>query len=157
MPIFNRSWSSVALSPSGVQMRMQFVFGCFHFLSLGKQSSGSMRTVSKLIHGANVQKHSSRSSSRWVKPMLFVGGFQVFSKQQPSPFQRLGRGFRSTSWPVLTRIGKNRGLREYHMRRMILWRRWGREPWMSTHEARAIAAWNGQLRQRGCLERTGNL
>ena len=61
-----------------------------------------------LTLGVSVQRHFSRSYFHWVKPMLFVGEFLVFSKQQVNLSQRLGRGFRSMSWPILTmgcRIG----------------------------------------------------
>ena len=43
------------------------------------------------------------------------------------------------------------------MRGMILWRRWWRKSRRSTHQARAIAAWNGQLRQRSGLQSASDL
>jgi hypothetical protein len=37
-----------------------------------------------------------------LKPMPFLEEFQVLRKQQRNIFSRLGKGFKSTSWPVLT-------------------------------------------------------
>ena len=47
----------------------------FPFSLLGEQNSGFMLTRLLWILGTNVPRHSSRSSSRRAKPMLFVVGF----------------------------------------------------------------------------------
>ena len=47
------------------------------FLSWGERSNGFMLTRLPWILGTNVPRHSSRSSSRLAKPMLFVVGFRT--------------------------------------------------------------------------------
>src|SRR6185312_15748745 len=51
--------------------------------------------------GPNAPRRSSQNSSRWAKQMLCAGEFQVSSRRGWNPSQKLGRGCRNTSWPVL--------------------------------------------------------
>ena len=73
------------------------------FSLLGRErSNGFILTRLLWTLGTNVPSHSSRSSSRRVKPMLFADGFQTSSRHQMSQFLKLGRDFRSASLRVCT-------------------------------------------------------
>ena len=88
--------SSAVLLLSRVYCKMQSGSVYFCSLSWGERSNGFMLTRLLWTLGTNVPRHSSRSSSRWAKPMLFMDGFRTFSRHQMSQFLKLGRYFRST-------------------------------------------------------------
>ena len=75
----------------------QFLELCSTFVIKGVRSNSFMLTRLLWILGTNVPRHSSRSSSRRAKPMLFVVGFRTSSRHQMSQFRKLGRGFRNQS------------------------------------------------------------
>ena len=95
-------WSSAVLLLSRVYRKMQSGSVCFCFLSWGERSNGFMLTRLLWIFGTNVPRHSSRSSSRRAKPMLFMDGFRTSSRHQMSQFLKFRRDFRSTFWRVRT-------------------------------------------------------
>ena len=51
--------------------------------------------------GPNAPRYSSQNSSHWAKQMPCAGEFQISSRQGWNPSQKLGRGCRNTSWPIL--------------------------------------------------------
>ena len=93
-------WSSATPLSYVVSPPTLSSFVCFLFPSWGRRNSGFTKKRTS-TPGPNAPRRSSQNSSRWAKQMPCAGEFQVSSRQGWNPSQKLGRGCRNTSWPVL--------------------------------------------------------